>query len=174
MPLPEGSQAPDFALTGIDGKEYRLSQALKQGPLLAVFVKTTCPACDLVMPYLRRLSETYRRDGWHLWVVSQNFAESSRDYAQRFGVSFPIVVDQPEEWAVSHVWDPPATPTLFLIDSDGRVEAVTWGFSKGDLNQMAARIARYLGEPARLVARERRRQPGCPPRLRVTAREGLG
>ena len=62
MPLAEGSQAPDFALTGIDGKEYRLSEALQKGPLLAVFVKTTCPACDLVMPYLKRLSETYRRN----------------------------------------------------------------------------------------------------------------
>ena len=154
MPLPEGSQAPDFALTGIDGKEYRLSQALKQGPLLAVFIKTTCPACDLVMPYLKRLSEAYRRDGWHLWVVSQNFVESSRDYARRFGVSFPIVIDEPEGWAVSHVWDPPATPTLFLIDSDGCVEAVTWGFSKDDLNQMAARIAGHLGEPPKLVAQK--------------------
>ena len=154
MPLPEGSQAPDFALTGIDGKEYHLSQALKQGPLLAVFIKTTCPACDLVMPYLKRLTEAYRPDNWHLWVVSQNFTESSRDYARRFDVSFPIVVDQPEEWAVSHVWDPPATPTLFLIDADGRVEAVTWGFSKDDLNQMSARIARHLGEPPRLVAQK--------------------
>ena len=154
MPLAEGSQAPDFALTGIDGNEYRLSQALQQGPLLAVFIKTTCPACDLVMPYLKRLSETYRRDYWHLWVVSQNFAQSSRDYARRFDVSFPIVVDEPEEWTVSQVWDPPATPTMFLIDSDGRVEVVTWGFSKDDLNQMAARIARHLGEPPKLVAQK--------------------
>jgi len=152
MPLPEGSLAPDFSLMGIDGREYRLSQALKQGPLLTVFVKTTCPACDLVMPYLIRLAEAYRREGWQLWVVSQNVAESSRQYAQRFGASFPVLVDEPEEWAVSHAWDPPATPTLFLIGRDGRVETVTWGFNKADLNEMAERIARHLGEPPKLVA----------------------
>jgi len=163
MPLSEGSQAPDFALPGIDGKEYSLSQALKQGPLLAVFIKTTCPTCDLLMPYLVRLSEAYPRYGWHLWVVSQNVADSSRQYAQRFGASFPVMVDQPEEWPVSNVYDPPATPTLFLIGTDGRVEAVTWGFSKTDLNDMAARIARHLGQPAKLVAQTNDGNPDARP-----------
>jgi peroxiredoxin len=152
MPLSAGAQAPDFALMGVDGKEYRLSQALKQGPVLAVFIKTTCPACDLIMPYLNRLAETYRREGWQLWVVTQNFAESSLHYAHHFGASFPVVVDEPGKWAVSHAYDPPATPTLFLIGPEGRVEAVTCGFSKADLNQMAERIARHLGEPPKLVA----------------------
>ena len=163
MPLSEGSQAPDFALTGIDGKEYRLSQALKQGPLLAVFVKTTCPACDLIMPYLVRLSEAYPRQGWQLWVVSQSLADPSRGYAERFGAPFPLVVDEPEEWAVSHAWDPPATPTLFLIGPDGRVETVTWGFSKADLNEMAERIARHLGEPAKVVAQKGDGNPDARP-----------
>jgi len=154
MPLPEGSLAPDFALTGVDGKEYRLSQALKRGPLLAVFIKTTCPACDLIMPYLNRLMETYRPLAWQLWVVSQSPADSSRRYAQRFGVSFPVVVDEPEELPASNVYDPPATPTLFLIGPDGRVEAVTWGFSKADLNAMAERIAGHLGERPKIVAQK--------------------
>jgi len=152
MPLSEGSQAPDFALPGIDGRMYSLSQALERGPLLAVFIKTTCPTCDLTMPYLVRLREVYPRHGWDLWVVSQNFADSSRGYARRFGISFPVMVDEPEEWAVSHLYDPPATPTLFLIGPDGRVEAVTWGFSKADLNEMGARIARHLGQPPQIVA----------------------
>jgi len=163
MPLSEGSQAPDFALTGVDGKEYSLSEALKQGPLLAVFIKTTCPACDLILPYLNRLAETYRRQGWQLWVISQSFAKSSRTYAQRFGASFPVVVDEPEEWAVSRAYDPPATPTLFLIGPDGRVEAVTWGFSKADLNEMAERIARHLNEPPKLVAQRDDGNPDARP-----------
>ena len=163
MPLPVGSKAPDFALPGIDGKEYSLSEALKKGPLLAVFVKTTCPTCDLVMPYLVRLSEVYPRHGWDLWVVSQSFADLSRRYAQRFGASFPVVVDEPEAWAVSHAYDPPATPTLFLIGPDGRVEAVTWGFSKADLNEIGERIARHLGERPKLVAQKDDGKPDARP-----------
>jgi len=163
MPLSVGSQAPDFALKGVDGREHRLSEALKRGPLLTVFVKTTCPACDLIMPYLNRLSEAYPRRGWGLWVVSQSLADSSRRYAERFRVPFPVVVDEPEEWAVSRAWDPPATPTLFLVGPDGRVEAVTWGFSKADLNEMAERIARHLGQPARLVAQKDDGNPDARP-----------
>jgi peroxiredoxin len=163
MPLSAGSQAPDFTLTGVDGKEYRLSQALERGLLLAVFVKTTCPACDLIMPYLKRLAQTYPHKGWQVWVISQNFAESSRRYAERFGASFPVVVDEPEQWPVSHAWDPPVTPTLFLVGADARVEAVTWGFSKGDLNQMAERIASHLGEPPHLVAQRDDGNPDARP-----------
>jgi len=163
MPLPEGSQAPDFALKGIDSRKYRLSQALKQGPVLAVFVKTTCPACDLIMSYLNGLSEAYGRGGWQLWVVTQNHADASRRYAERFGASFPVLVDEPEQWAVSHAWDPPATPTLFLIGPDGRVEAVTWGFNKADVNEMAERIARHLGQPPQLVARRDDGNPDARP-----------
>ncbi len=153
MPLSEGSQAPDFVLTSVDGKKYSLSEALKQGPLLAVFIKTTCPVCDLILPYLNRLAEAYPRQSWQLWVVSQDDAEATGRYAQRFNASFPMVVDNPG-WSASRAYDPPATPTLFLIGPDGRVEVATWGFSKADLNGLAERIARHLGEPPRLVAQE--------------------
>jgi hypothetical protein len=74
-----------------------------------------------------------------------------------------VLVDEPEEWAVSHAWDPPATPTLFLIGRDGRVEAVTWGFNKADLNEMAERIARHLGEPPKLVAQRDDGNPDARP-----------
>jgi peroxiredoxin len=102
------------------------------------------------MPYLKHLSETYRRDGWQLWVVTQNDADASRQYAERFGAPFPVLVDEPEDWAVSCAWDPPATPTLFLIDREGRVEAVTWGFSKGDVNEIM-NDRPHLGELAMLA-----------------------
>jgi peroxiredoxin len=151
--LSVGAQAPDFTLSGIDGKRYSLSAALEQGPLLAVFIQTGCPICDLVMPYLNRLAEAYGGQGWQLWVISQDDQEASRRYAQRFGASFPLVVDDPADgWTVSRAYDPPATPTLFLIGPDGRVGFSGQGFSKADLNAIAERIASHLGVRPLVVA----------------------
>ncbi len=151
--LSVGVQAPDFTLSGIDGKQYSLSAALEQGPLLAVFIKTTCPVCDLTMPYLNRLTETYGTQGWQLWVVSQDDQQTSRRYAQDFEATFPLVVDDPVDgWAVSRAYDPPATPTLFLIGPDGQVQFSGQGFSKADLNAIGERIAGHLGVQPAVVA----------------------
>jgi peroxiredoxin len=151
--LSVGAQAPDFTLSGIDGKQYSLSAALKQGPLLIVFIQTACPVCDLTMPYLNRLTEAYADQGWQLWVISQDDQQASQRYAQRFEASFPLVVDDPADgWAVSCAYDPPATPTLFLVGPDGRVQFSGQGFSKADLNAIAERIAGHLGVQPAVVA----------------------
>ncbi|UCH87312.1 MAG: redoxin domain-containing protein [Dehalococcoidia bacterium] len=151
--LSVGAQAPDFTLTGIDGRQYSLSAAIEQGPLLAVFIQTTCPVCDLAMPYLNRLTEAYGDQGWQLWVITQDDQEASRRYAQRFGATFPLVVDDPADgWKVSRAYDPPATPTLFLIGPDGRLQFSGQGFSKADLNDVSDRIAGHLGVQPAVVA----------------------
>ena len=151
--LSVGAQAPDFTLGGIDGKQYSLAAALKQGPLLAVFIQTACPVCDLAMPYLNRLAEAYAAQGWQLWVISQDDQQASQRYAQRFEPNFPLVVDDPADgWAVSRAYDPPATPTLFFIGPDGRIQFSGQGFSKADLNAIAERIAGHLGVQPAVVA----------------------
>ncbi len=151
--LSVGAQAPDFTLSGTDGKQYSLAAALAQGPLLAVFIQTACPVCDLTMPYLNRLTETYGGQGWQLWVITQDDQEASQRYAQRFGASFPLLVDDPAAgWAVSCAYDPPATPTLFLIGSNGQLEFSGEGFSKADLNAASERIAGHLGVQPAVVA----------------------
>jgi peroxiredoxin len=151
--LSVGARAPDFTLSGIDGKHYSLAAALAQGPLLAVFIQTACPICDLTMPYLNRLVEAYGGRGWQLWVISQNNQEDSQRYAQRFQPNFPLLVDDPADgWAVSRAYDPPATPTLFLIGADGRVQLTGQGFSKADLNATAESIADHLGVQLAVVA----------------------
>jgi len=151
--LSVGAQAPDFTLNGIDGREYSLATALEQGPLLAVFIQTACPVCDLTMPYLNRLAEAYDAEGWQLWVISQDDQQASQHYAQRFQPNFPLLVDDPSDgWAVSCAYDPPATPTLFLVGPDGRVQFSGQGFSKADLNAIAERIAGHLGVQPAVVA----------------------
>ena len=138
--LSAGDDAPLFTLNTADGQRYDLAEALGRGPVLAVFFKTTCGTCDLLFPYLNHFVDGYGGEGWHLWAISQDGPDRSRDYGRRQEARFPVLVDGPG-WPVSQAYDPPATPTLFLIDRGGGVVQATAGFSKADLNSLAAALA---------------------------------
>jgi len=148
MTIEAGARAPDFSLRGIDGETYVLADALSRGPLLLVFFKTTCGTCDLAFPYVNRLLDAYPGDGWSLWAVAQDPSAEASRYASTFGMSYPVLPDM-DGYAVSKAYDPPATPTLFLIDRGGDVVQETAGFSKAHLNSLAAALAeRLAAEPA--------------------------
>lgn len=150
MILETGALAPHFTLLGIDGREYSLPRGLGGKALVLVFFKTTCATCDVTFPYLNRLRETYRQ-GWHLWAVSQDVAERTIPYARQHGLNYPVLIDAPA-YEVSQLYDPPATPTVFVIDPSGRVEFSTYGFSKEDLNEVARRIAAHVGAAPAVIA----------------------
>jgi len=148
MTIEAGARAPDFSLTGIDGDTYTLSDALSRGPLLLVFFKATCPTCDLAFPYVNRLLDAYPGDGWSLWAVAQDPPAEAGRYASTFGMTYPVLPDA-DGYAVSKAYDPPATPTLFLIDRGGDVVQETAGFSKAALTSLSAALAELLAaEPA--------------------------
>lgn len=146
-----GDKAPPIELRTIDGERRSLAAALGSGPVAAVFWKTTCATCDLLFPYLNKLVEAYGRDGWRLWAISQDPEGPSGEYARRFAAAFEVLVDG-DGWPASRAYDPPATPTLYLVAPDGRVEAKSAAFSKAELNEVAGRLAAHLGREPVIVA----------------------
>lgn len=151
MTLAAGAKAPDFTLNGIEGEIYSLADALDRGPVVLAFFKTTCGTCDLAFPYVNRLWESYP-GGWSLWAVAQDPPKEARKCAQKHGLKYPVLPDE-SGYPVSKLYDPPATPTLFLIDRRGEVVQQTSGFSKADLNSLSAALAQRLGvEPAVIAA----------------------
>lgn len=146
-----GDRAPDFSLTGTDGETYRLSEALARGPALLVFFKSTCGTCDLAYPYINRLAASYPGDRWSLWSIAQDPPEAAGAYARGHDVETPVLPDA-DGYAVSKLYDPPATPTLYLIDGEGKVAEKSWGFSKSELNALSSALAGMLAEEATVVA----------------------
>ena len=126
-----------------------------------MFFKASCATCDLAFPYLNSLRDAYP-EGWHIWAVSQDPSDRSADYARRLAVEYPVLLDAPE-YTVSRLYDPPATPTLFLIGPGGRVEYTTHGFAKDDINEVAHRIAAYTGAEPRVIAPENDGRPPFKP-----------
>ena len=161
MVLEVGTRAPEFTLEGIDGGTYSLREALPAGPILLVFFKTNCRTCDLAFPYVNRLAVTYQ-DGPQLWAVAQEPLDKAREYAAEQGMEYSVLVDTPG-YGVSKRYDPPATPTFFLIDGDGRVAFASYGFSKDDLNELSRLVAAHLGVEPKVVAPPDDGQPAFRP-----------
>ncbi len=143
-----GERAPSLVLTGLDGQIYRLDEA--NGPVLAVFFKVSCQTCHLIFPYLERLYRAYPPARWHLWAISQDAVADSQTFAERYGATFPILLD--EGWAASRAYDPEGVPTLFFIDPDGQVQRVVPAFQKAALNELSAAIAEHIATQAVVIA----------------------
>jgi peroxiredoxin len=157
--LTVGEQAPGFELPDLEGRRHRLEAVLGRGPVLAVFWKPDCGTCHLAFPYLQRLTEAYPSGAWQILAVSQDSAEASSDFARRYGLTFPTLIEG-DGWPASHQYDPDATPTCFLIGRDGVIEMTSVGFDKADLNEISRRVGEHLGEAPRVIAQE---DDGNPP-----------
>jgi peroxiredoxin len=159
--LEVGALASHFTLLGLDGREYSVPGSLEGRPAVLVFCKTSCATCDLALPYFSRLREAYS-DGWEIWAISQDPPDRSADYAKRLGLTYPVLLDAPE-FVASRLYDPPATPTVFLVGRDGRVDYTTHGFAKDDINEIAARIAGYMAAAPVVIAPENDGNPAFKP-----------
>lgn len=136
-----GNIAPGFSLKALDGKEYSLNALMERGPVVAAFFKISCPVCQFTFPFLERLYKRYGGDGVTFLGISQDDARDTKDFAKEYGVTFPILIDDEDGYAVSNAYGLTNVPTIFLIETDGTVKVSCMGFDKKDLETIAAELA---------------------------------
>ena len=112
-----GEAAPQLAGTTLDGTEWSLDDADAQITWVN-FWATSCEPCRTEMPAMQRLSEAY---GDRLIIVGVDWGESAHtvaDFVDRYGVTYPIVLDPTLEnyyrWA-----DADGLPRHYFVDRDG-------------------------------------------------------
>ncbi len=151
-----GKLAPPFELTGLDGKVYRLSEALRHGPVLAFFFKVSCPTCQYAFPFVERIHQQLRTQGVRIWGIAQDDAQASERFAKEYGVSFPILID-PYPYETSRSYGLQYVPTLFLILPTGQVDFLSDGFARVDLLEIQKRLAKHFSvtPPALFLPNER-------------------
>ncbi len=72
--------------------------------------------------------------------ISQDDARSTAKFAEEYGVTFPILIDDEKGYAVSNAYGLSSVPTIFLIDTDGTVKVSSVGFDRKDLEAIAANL----------------------------------
>ncbi len=132
-----GERAPGFRIARLNGGEVTLQDITANGPALLAFFKISCPVCQLTFPYLDRIYATGRLP---VYGVSQNDADSTREFNARYGVSFPALLDAEDAgFPVSNEYGITTVPTLLLVEADGTIASVQEGFSKRDLESLGGK-----------------------------------
>lgn len=136
------SQKPvqDFALRGLDGANYRLSE-YRGDVVMLVFWATWCGDCRAGLGEAERLWRTYRAAGlMALGVNLDERAEAAASFVGATGTTFPVVRDMSK--AVSRAFSIDALPTMVLLDRTGQVRLVVSG--RGDDTHRLADSVRHL------------------------------
>jgi peroxiredoxin len=132
-----GARAPDFELKDVNGRIHRLSDALARGPAVLIFYKSECPTCQFTFPYIQKIfSKAGKSAGWTLWGISEDDAEETRSFAEEYGITFELLIDE-YPYAISTAYGLEFVPGMFLIKPDGTIAVSEFGFSKAGLNQIA-------------------------------------
>lgn len=136
-----GNKAADFSLQDSNGKNYSLSALLEKGPVVAAFFKISCPICQFTFPFLERLHQRYGKTATFLGI-SQDDAKATNKFITQYGVTFPVALDESgKNYPASNAYGLTNVPTIFLIDPDGSIRAVSNGFNRKELEEIAESLA---------------------------------
>lgn len=137
-----GTPAPDFALKGVSGKNYRLSE-YRGSVVLLSFGASWCGECRSQLESLAEMHHRYAGSGLELLAVSlDRDMHQAEDIARVTNIAFPLLHDAGgvvgESFAVRKL------PYVVLIDQQGVVRDEFTGFD-------SAQAERYLAAAGPLL-----------------------
>ena len=144
--LAPGKAAPEISLHDMEGKPFSLRDALQRGPAVLAFFKTTCPVCQYAMPFVERLFRAHQ-DHARIVGVSQHPKKETAQFRREYGITVPILLDEPDSYPASNAYGLTNVPTIFLVAPDGRIEISSVGWNKKDLEEINRRLARAASVP---------------------------
>ena len=139
--LQAGVRAPEFSLPTVDGKQISLAEALGKGPVVLAFFKVSCPVCQYAFPFYQRMYEANRDAGVSFIAISQDKARDTAAFLKQYGVTFPVALDDPANYAVSNAYGLTTVPSVFYIETDGEIAISSVSWSKTDVEAINAKLA---------------------------------
>jgi glutaredoxin-dependent peroxiredoxin len=92
--LHENAKAPDFELPATTQEKIRLSEHLRQGPVLVLFYPLDwSPVCTTELCGLRDGLREYQSLGVQVLGVSVDSIFSHKAFAEKLGITFPLLSD---------------------------------------------------------------------------------
>jgi len=112
-----GRQAPDFALQGAYGGEYRLD-SFRGKSVLLVFWNTNCGFCRQELPILDSLYGEAARNGVEIACVNIRDVDGARDVMRPLHLLNLVDADG----SVAQSYGVRGVPKLVLIGADGKIK----------------------------------------------------
>lgn len=150
--LAAGAQAPDFRLRDLSGRLRTRPEISAGKPVLLAFFKVSCPTCQYAFPFLERIYRGRTRQDIAMYAISQDDAESTREFDGEFGMTIPTLLDTEEEgYPASNAYGISHVPSLFLVELDGRISLAITGFDKNGIEELGRRFGKEPFEPGEYV-----------------------
>jgi peroxiredoxin len=141
MAIPCGKTAPDFALTGTDGKSFILSDLLTRGPAVLFFFKVSCPVCQFAFPYFERLWQLHKTEPCTFLGISQDNKADTEKFIKQFGITFPVALDDPQRYIASNNYKLTNVPTTYFVNRSCEIEVSSVGWMRDDLEQINLKLS---------------------------------
>ena len=134
--LKAGAKAPSFTLDNLEGGASSLAEHLARGPVLVTLYKTGCPTCQLALPFLERIS----KGSLAVVAISQDDESATNEFRQTYGLSLTTLLDRKQKgYPVSNAFGITHVPSLFLVDSNGKILEASHGFSRQEIEGLGKR-----------------------------------
>lgn len=150
--LTTGTQAPDLDLsvTTLDGDTTTLKELAGGNALLVILLKTSCKSCKIGLPFASVLQQKLGDAPLTIVAVSQDSPNVTRSFQRRSEVDLPFVLD-PDPFPMSQSFEIEATPSWFLIGTDGEIKQTALGVFHQPLNDLLGAIADLVPGAPRLL-----------------------
>lgn len=145
--LEAGANAPNITLPATDGKQFSLEHLRRASSVVVVFFKVGCPTCQYAFPFFERIFRAYPKDKVTFVGVSQDKKADTQDFAKRFGVTFPIILDDTDKYPASNAYGLVHVPSTFMISPAGKVEFATVSWVKDEISRLNELVAKAAGSP---------------------------
>ncbi len=138
----KGQHLPELSGFGLVGEIPELA-----GKVTYVdFWASWCPPCKASFPEMERLSQEYKAAGFQVLAVSVDSKEKAMTkFLDRSKPSFSTVWDSAQSLVASAEVE--VMPTSFLVDGEGVIRAVHYGWKGGEtVEKLEGEIQELLGE----------------------------
>src|SRR6266849_3319005 len=149
--LTAGTPAPSFDLRAIDGSTFSLQDGLARGPVLAIFFKVSCPVCQYAFPYFERIHKAYGSKNVSIVGISQNDKPDTATFLKKYGITFPVLLDDTKTYPVSNSYGLTNVPTAFWISEDGVIEVSSVGWVRQEFEEIGQKAALVNGGAPKTV-----------------------
>jgi len=142
-----GGQAPDFSLPALSGGKIGL-EAYRGKVVLLNFWASWYSPCKEELPELERLQQNFQIQGFEVLGINiDKRRKNASKLVARFGLSFTVLLDPDAE--VIQRYPGRAMPISYLIDREGTIRKVFFGFNPSKRPQMQVAIKEVLDEKKR-------------------------
>jgi peroxiredoxin len=136
MALAANTSAPDLALTTLSGESFVLSDQTQKANVVLFFFNISCPVCQYAAPFFQRLWQAQVTDPVRFLAVSQDDRKDTEAFVRKYGLTFPVAIDDAPRYRVSSEFKLTTVPTIYLVSQEGDIKLASVGWSRADFEQL--------------------------------------